>query len=146
MIPCPKELISASRTESFALSVLAAAMAAELSCRRRCHRGQLSIHGVLWACCSIVQAFQNSFSCLAKPFNTSSCLINFNSMALPFPRHSFSVLLFLYLPCPQTIILYCLRQSNMGCVDGLTITLKYRPCNCSQLLFRCALTRASEFL
>ena len=51
-------------------------------------------------------------------------------MTLPFPRLSCSVLLFLRIPCPQMIILYCLRRSNIRCIDDLTMALQYRPCSC----------------
>ena len=73
-------------------------------------------------------ALQNSFS----SYNALSCLINFNSMNLPFPRLSCPVPFFLCMHCPQMVILYCLRRSNIRCVDDLTITFQSRHCNSLQ--------------
>ena len=68
---------------------------------------------------------QNCFS----SYNASSCLINFNSVILPFPRLQLFGLSFLCRPCLQMIILHWLRRSFIRCVDDLTITLQYHPCN-----------------
>ena len=67
-------------------------------------------------------------------------------MTLPFSRLSCSVLLFVCMPCPQLIILYCWRRSYIRCVDDLTITLQSRSCNSLRLLFRFSFTHGSEFL